>query len=198
VKKFKYEIDFQEGPGIMAVDFESEGVPLLRIRNLKPNGVDLTDCNFLSPEKVEEVWRNYKLKENDLLISTSATTGLVSHVTKCAEDTIAYTGIIRLRPIDKERIDREFIRLIVSSELFFNQIDLLKTGSTIQHYGPYHLRQMIILRPPIDEQASIHLETNKIIKKLDGTIELTTNSIIQLKEYREALITAAVTGQIKV
>ena len=69
IKKFNYVIGFQEGPGIMAIDFLDDGVPLLRIRNIQGNNVDLDDCNFLDPFKVVEKWNHFRCKKNDLYYS---------------------------------------------------------------------------------------------------------------------------------
>ncbi|KTD34684.1 putative type I restriction-modification system (methylase S subunit) [Legionella moravica] len=194
---FKHVIYFQEGPGIMAVDFVDQGVPLLRIRNLTSNKVQLEGCNYLHPEKVEQVWKQFKLDIGDLLISTSATTGLVSSVGYEAVGSIPYTGIIRLKPKNKS-ISNEYIKLIVSSSLFFTQIDLLKTGSTIQHFGPLHLNQMFICLPPSDEQGEIVIFLNSQTEKIDEIKSKILEAIGRLKEYRSALITNVVTGKIKV
>jgi hypothetical protein len=89
--------DFQEGPGILAKDFHSDGVPLLRLRNIETPVVHLDDCNFLDPVKVAKRWPHFALREGDLLISTSASLGRVSVVDATATGSIAYTGIIRFR-----------------------------------------------------------------------------------------------------
>ncbi len=39
ISKFPYCVNYKEGPGILAVEFREQGVPLLRIRNLKPGCV---------------------------------------------------------------------------------------------------------------------------------------------------------------
>lgn len=197
IVKFKHFVGFQEGPGIMAVDFKDEGVPLLRIRNVQNGYVEMDGCNYLDPEKVERVWSHFKCKENDLIISGSASTGLVSEVRGDAIGSIVYTGLIRLWPYN-EKIEKDYICIIVSSELFFSQIDQLKTGSTIQHFGPEHLRQILMTLPPIEEQLVI---VNKVKFKLDSINKLITKAkeaIEKLEEYRSALITSAVTGKIDV
>lgn len=196
VTKFKYEIYFQEGPGILAKDFEESGVPLLRIRNLKGEGVQLEGCNYLDPAKVEKTWKQFRLDLDDLLITTSATTGIVSKVTEQAVGAIPYTGIIRLKPLSKESIKLDYIKLLVSSEIFFSQIDMYKTGSTIQHFGPYHLRQMIITLPPVLVQEKIVWEIEKRVLSITRVEEKLTKSLEALKEYRSSLITAAVTGKL--
>ncbi|CAO5058333.1 Type I restriction modification DNA specificity domain-containing protein [Microcystis aeruginosa] len=195
--KFSHFIDFQEGPGIMADDFKDEGVPLLRITNLKPGYVDIEGCNYLAIDKVEQKWKHFRLLANDLLISCSASTGLVSIVDQKSANSIAYTGIIRLRPA-RNNIARDFIRVLVGSDFYFTQINQLKTGTTIQHYGPVHLKQIKIPIPPIPEQQKIAQFLDRETSKIDNLITKTRTSIDHLKEYRTALISAAVTGKIDV
>lgn len=190
--RFSHFINFQEGPGIMAADFKDDGVPLLRIHNLKAGFVDLEGANYLDPQKVEKTWKHFKLNKDDLLISCSASTGLVSIVDEKAEGSIAYTGIVRLNPANS-KICREFIKRIVSSELFFTQIELLKTGTTIQHYGPIHLRQIKITLPPLDEQKAIAHFLDHKTKQIDDLIAKKEALLEKLDEKRTALISHAVT-----
>ena len=197
VRRFKDIIDFQEGPGIMAVDFHDEGVPLLRIGNLSGDSVALEGCNYLDAKKVEQKWSHYRLQQGDLLITSSASMGNVSEVLEDAVGSIAYTGIIRLRP-STSNLTMDFIRLIVSSALFSNQIDLLKSGATIQHFGPTHLKEIIVILPPVREQTEIVKSTSRQHAKFNKMIDLSNRQMNLLKERRSALISAAVTGKIDV
>lgn len=197
VTKFHYEIDLLEGPGILANDFFDEGVPLLRIQNVKDFFVSDEYKTFLSPSKVDSKWNHFRVASGDLLISCSASTGLVSEVGENTAGAIPYTGLIRLRP-QRKAITKDFIRYLVQSDLFFEQINLLQTGSTIQHFGPYHLHQMYITLPPANEQEEIAKVVKQHTNRLDDLIALGNNQIQLMQERRTALISAAVTGKIDV
>ncbi|MCC4856867.1 hypothetical protein BCV33_11250 [Vibrio lentus] len=196
VTKFKYQVGFQEGPGIMAVDFRDEGVPLIRIKNVQSTFVDLKGCNFLDPEKVEKTWKHFRCQQGDLIISGSASTGLITEVDENSVNSIVYTGLIRLWPITS--IKKDFIRWFVSSRFFFTQIDRFKTGATIQHFGPEHLRQMIICVPPENEQEEIAQYLELETKKIDNMVAINSKAIAKLEEYRSVLIASAITGKVDV
>jgi len=183
VNFFDY-VDFQEGPGIMAVDFTEYGIPLIRLVNLRKKTVTLEGCNFLSPEKVESKWSHFKLKNQDILISSSASTGIVSEVTEESEGSIAYTGIIRLRS-KKESLDRDFLKIFVGSEIFTRQIDSLVTGSTIHHYGPSHLKRVTIPLPPLSIQRQIVavLEQAEAVKRQRQEADALTGALLQSVFY---------------
>jgi len=74
----RYLVFFREGPGIMAEDFRSDGVPLLRVAGLRDGRVTLDGCNFLDPQKVATKWNKFKVKVGDRILSGSATMGAVS------------------------------------------------------------------------------------------------------------------------
>jgi type I restriction enzyme, S subunit len=196
IQKFGSAVGYQEGPGIMAEDFHEEGVPLLRVAGVQGRWATLEGCNFLDPEKVAAKWAHFRLEEGDLVISASATMGTVSEVSPEVAGAVPYTGLIRLKP--KSGLSKDYIRLLVSSHLFFAQIDRLKAGATIQHFGPAHLRQMMLVLPPLQEQGAITCFVERQVASLDSMLAEAASANAMLQERRSALIAAAVTGKIDV
>ncbi len=197
IKPLRNCVDFQEGPGIMAVDFRDVGVPLLRVSGVQEHWASLEGCNYLDESRVAERWDHFRLSLGDLLISASASMGTVCEVGDAAVGAIPYTGLIRLRGVPSE-MTKQFIRQVVVSNQFLVQIDLLKAGATIQHYGPTHLSQMVLAKPPIQEQELISDYLDAFLTRLDGLKGEAICTIELLKERRSALIAAAVTGKIDV
>jgi type I restriction enzyme S subunit len=175
VASFVEVTDFQEGPGILAIDFQDFGTPLLRLRNIQGTQVDLTGCNYLDPKKVDKKWAHFRLEKDDLLISTSASLGRVSIVPPEAVGAIAYTGIIRFRACTP-RVHQPYLRAFLSSALFVEQAESMATGSVMKHFGPSHLRQMAITIPTAAEQVQIA----EVFDALD-------NRIIHLRESNATL-----------
>ncbi|TKJ28314.1 restriction endonuclease subunit S [Blastococcus sp. CCUG 61487] len=139
-------LEFREGPGIMAVDFRSHGVPLIRLAGLKRGSDLLTGCNYLDPVEVERRWKQFRVKEGDVLLSTSASLGEVAVAGKSHEGAVPYTGIIAFRPRD-ERILPEFIPHMLTNVTFVQQIQAMGVGSVMKHFGPSHLRKMTVTFP---------------------------------------------------
>ena len=145
---------FQEGPGIMAVDFRDDGVPLVRLSGLSEPTVTLDGCNYLSPEKVADKWEHFRLVEGDLLVSASASFGRPAIVTEVAAGAVFYTGLIRFRPLD-DCLSAAFLRAYLDSPSFMRQATAFAVGGGIKHFGPSHLRQMQIQVPPDEEQERV-------------------------------------------
>lgn len=192
----RYAIQFQEGPGIGAADFRESGVPLLRISSIRGAVATLEGVNYLDPKTVDSRWSHFKVETGDLLINSSASMGSVAEVLDDeVVGSIPYTGIIRVRA---GLMVKEFARWYFESDAFMHQIELLKTGSTIQHYGPMHLRQVRVSLPEQHRQLEIARDLDGQTSRIDELISESEDLIALSQERRTALITAAVTGQIDV
>lgn len=60
------------------------------------------------------------------------------------------------------------------------------------------IKKFVLPVPPVEEQRDIAKQLSKALQKLDESNRLAMEAIKRLTEYRSALITAAVTGQIDV
>ncbi|MDX5452374.1 MAG: restriction endonuclease subunit S, partial [Rhodococcus sp. (in: high G+C Gram-positive bacteria)] len=127
-------LDFKEGPGILAKDFRSEGVPLIRLAGLKYGADLLEGCNYLDPDMVTSKWSHFQIAPGDVLLSTSASLGEVAIVGEEAAGAIPYTGIIRFRPRDSELLDPRFIRYVLESPQFKTQVEAMGVGSVMRHF----------------------------------------------------------------
>jgi len=197
VKPLKHAVRFIEGPGIMAADFTDDGVPLLRIASIVSRIATLDGCNYLSANRVAEKWSHFRVRRGDLLISGSASTGFCSEVDEITEGAIPYTGIIIIRPLPRVA-EKMFARWFFLSKAFLTQAELARSGSTIQHFGPSHLARMIVPLAAISEQQAIADFLDHETAKIDRMVTKVETVIERLKEYRTALINAAVTGKIDV
>ena len=163
---------FQEGPGIMKKDFRDSGIPLIRISGLQTNRVTLDGCNYLDPEMVKNKWEHFKLELGDIILCTSASIGKASIVDSETIGAILYTGQIRFQM--SSAITRDFFLYFAMSNVYLNQINILKTGNCIQHYGPTHLKQVIVPLPPIEEQSRITKKIKDLFNYLDVIMEQLT------------------------
>ena len=154
---------FQEGPGILAVDFRIQGVPLIRIAGMQEDVVKLDGCNYLDPQMVEDKWKHFKLDLGDIVISTSASMDKIAEVTEETVGAIPYTGLIRFKMFGN--INKEYFKYFIKSSFYATQINEQKSGGTIKHYGPTHLKKMLIPIPPIEEQQ-------RIVERLEALLPL--------------------------
>ncbi len=166
-------LDFREGPGIMAVDFCDQGVPLIRLAGLKAGADLLAGCNFLDPAKVQRKWSQFRVQRGDVLLSTSASLGEVAVVGDRGIGAVPYTGIIRFRPRNG-RVAQEFIPFALQSPDFKQQIAEMGVGSVMKHFGPSHLKHMRLRLPTVRHQRAIA----EVLGSLDDKIAANDSLIV--------------------
>ena len=135
------------------INLAKSKIPLIRISGLQSDKVLLDGCNYLDPVMVENKWKHFKLELGDVILCTSASIGKASIVGPEAVGAIPYTGQIRFKMT--QSLIREYFLYFANSDTYLNQIDRMKTGNCIQHYGPTHLKEVYIPIPPIEEQERI-------------------------------------------
>lgn len=79
-----------------------------------------------------------------------------------------------------------------------SEFNRIKMGSTHQTIYMPDIRQIGIPLPPIEEQRSIAVEALRQTEGMDAAANKVGSQIDRLQEYRQALITAAVTGQLDI
>ena len=86
----------------------------------------------------------------------------------------------------------------MSSRLFLDQIDMAKSGVGIEHFGPTHLKRMVICLPPSEEQSAIIDKVRSETKHFNQAITRAEREIALMREYRTRLVADVVTGQLDV
>jgi len=91
----------------------------------------------------------------------------------------------------------DYLFYIFNSRLFEYQSGAFLT-STINQLTVETLRNFEVPLPPNDEQAMIVSFLERSTAEIDQVVEKVEKAIEKLREYRSALVTAAVTGTIDV
>ncbi|WP_199308598.1 restriction endonuclease subunit S [Aphanizomenon flos-aquae] len=92
----------------------------------------------------------------------------------------------------------EFLQLFLSSSYEILRMISEGTGSTKGALTCEQLSEFVLPLPPLIEQKQIISSLNKSKINIDKLIKVTVKIIELLGERRTALITAAVTGQIRI
>lgn len=140
-------------------------------------------------------YERYSIKKGDLVVCEGGEIG------RCAiwerETPCFYQKALhRLRPVDPKNDNVRFMFYVlfdaVHQERFINGA----SKATIAHLPAETFRQYRFAYPPMIEQLEIVEYLDRETARIDRMVELNQQTIDKLKEYRTALITAAVTGKI--
>jgi type I restriction enzyme S subunit len=124
--------------------------------------------------------------------------GSAAVVESCPTQLMFSDKTYRIRTV-LSRLDGRFLALALQSQYMRDQIRLSVSGAEglANNIPQSKLKQYWITRPSVDEQRHILTELQPRFAALEETTQVTERSISILLEYRSALITAAVTGQIE-
>jgi type I restriction enzyme S subunit len=173
-----------------------DGVPLVTAVNIKGGRIDFSLGLEFMPESDYEDWMVRGLPESgDVLVTTEAPLGEVAQI----EDTrVALAQRIILLKADKRKITNEYLKYFFLSAAGQGELWTRASGSTALGIKASKFKGLTITVPPVTEQRKITCYLDGETEKLYKLKSVVTTSLEKLTEYRSALISAAVTGQIDV
>ncbi len=152
---------------------------------------------FLGDEKFEEL-KACEIFPEDILVTMMGTTGRCKIVPQNAKPGIMDSHLLRLRTNEEELLAVYTCLLLDQAQYVKHQISQMGKGSIMHGLNSYIIKNISIVIPSITEQHAIIDFLNRETRKIDKLIDKISESITKLREYRSALISAAVTGKIDV
>lgn len=197
VKRFKFCVSepLKYGANEAAESSDPEQPRFVRITDVDENG-NLRNETFKSIDA--EIAEPFLLNEGDLLMARSGATVGKNFMYKSNWGVACFAGYLIRARLNKDIMLPEFGNLFLNSGSYWDWVKSIFIQSTIQNISAEKYANFIFALPPKQEQKLIVEFAMKKRAQIAKVIENISNSIQKLKEYREALITSAVTGQIDV
>ena len=194
-RKFKWDIFYQEGPGLRTFQFTESGVRVICVSNITEHGIDFetTHTRHISQKEYEEKYKHFTVKNRDILLSSSGSIGKVSRYFFDGEPVILNTSTIRIHSSNENYYLDDFVPYVLSSNYIQIQLRFLMTGGIVSNFGPSHLDQLFNYIPTLSEQNQIVSFLDTKTSLIDSLIEKTKRKIELLKEKRTSLINEVVT-----
>ena len=178
--------------------YSDEGPIFLRIGNVESGSIDLNmdEVQHVDPPRGSEGERT-RVKPGDVLLSITALIGAVGVVSEDLPEAFVnqHLALIRLSNPD---VDSRWIAYCMFSSVGQAQFAADLYGGTKDGLGLSDVRSLVVLTPPIHEQKRIVAHLDRQTAKLMQLVQAVRTGINHLKEFRSALISAAVTGKIDV
>ncbi|MDD3839428.1 MAG: restriction endonuclease subunit S [Clostridia bacterium] len=177
-------------------DMISGDVKVYNQRTVLDNDFNSGDY-YIENYKYEEL-RAFEVFAGDILVTTRGTVGKTAIMPKNADRGILHPCLIKIT-LNPDRVCNEYVNIIFNStNIVTNKIKLESNATTIDVIYTDTLKKLELPIPPLDEQKSIIDFINVKTAEIDGLISKIRLQIQKLKEYRQSLISEAVTGKIDV
>lgn len=177
---------FQEGPGLRKWQWTDAGMKVINVTNILADGsVDTSNTSrYISLDEFNQRYSHFAVEDGDIVVASSGNTyGKVGRINRSHLPLMMNTSVIRFHPKSPITIDPDYLYAFLRSGFFKNQIEGLVIGSAQPNFGPAHLKQMKIIRPPYDIQKKIA----NIISAYDALIENNGRRINLLEEMARAI-----------
>lgn len=166
--------EIKNGYAFKSKDFASSGVPVIKIKNVKPNQIIESDFSYI-PETIAEEKSKWLIRKGDILLTMTgnrADGSPESWVGKAALFTLESKYLLNQRVAaitsNHKELDTEYLGYYLSSwesQLYFIKRSNSSGGQA--NISPDIVRNYIIALPPLEEQLKIV----GILKTIDARIK---------------------------
>jgi type I restriction enzyme, S subunit len=189
LKRFAQVIDCKH----YTVTFLDDGCPIVSIRELRDDKIDLSNAKMTSIEEWNFLREGRVPAIGDMIFCRNASVGALGYV-ESDETFCMGQDVCLIRPY----FTSKFMHYLLTSRFVREQIEALMVGATIRRANVEEIRNLVTAIPPPEEQTTITTFLDSETVKIDILVGEARQAIGLLKERRSALISAAVTGKIDV
>jgi len=168
----KSEKDITGGATPLGATYLEEGIPFLRVQNIRKNRLFLKNLKFIPQFIHEGDLQRSQLKPNDVLLTiTGVTYGLSCVIPDSLPQANMNQHSVRIR-VDEKTILPKFLSLFLNNGLGKTQSDRFITGSTRPALDYESVKSIIVLFPEnLEQQEKIVSESEKYLTKAHENIE---------------------------
>ncbi|MEY9867261.1 type I restriction enzyme S subunit [Peribacillus sp. B2I2] len=185
----------QGGYAFKSSDAKQEGIRWLKIANVGIGDIKWGEESFL-PEKYEEKYNEYVLKEDDIVMAM--TRPILNNELKIAviksSDIPALLNQRVCRFHLTSMIDRQFFYQLARNSFFVKEIQLKIMGTDPPNVSSKQIEDIQIPLPPITEQVQIA----NILKEIDKKANKEARCVKYLQDMKKGLMQSLLTGKVRV
>jgi restriction endonuclease S subunit len=145
-------------------EYSEEGTPFVRVSNLSP--FEITEEKYISEKLYSELTpedgvgvpftksKNHQPKKGEILFSKDATPGIAHFLSEEPQKMVPSGGILRLK-LKGNRVEPNYLTLVLNSLIVKEQINRDVGGSVILHWRPDQVKQTLIPILDKDKQEQI-------------------------------------------
>ncbi|MFB8752232.1 restriction endonuclease subunit S [Streptomyces parvulus] len=190
-------VDGPFGSAFSSADYASEGAAVVRLGNIGFATYRTADQAYI-PMSLYQQFRNHAVSRGDVLIAGLGDARNHAGRACVAPDlgpAIVKGKCFRAR-LESEAVDAQFVALLLSSPVGASAIE--GRGSTRSMINLEIVKAALLPIPDLRKQRSVVVEHQRAWEQSQAAVNACTRQLDLLAERRQALITAAVTGQFDV
>ena len=184
------------GSELHADQYVHAGVPVINPANLRA-GQLVPDLDSTVDANTAARLAQYQLAPHDVLFARRGEMGRCGMATQQQAGWICGTGCLRLR-VRAGKAVPQFLLHLLSTARVKDWLELRSVGSTMQNLNTSVIGSLPVALPPLREQQVLSAHLDGETAQIDRVVAQVDTAIDRLREFRLALVAAAVTGEIDV
>jgi type I restriction enzyme S subunit len=149
---FKQDIvDGPFGSELKREDYINEGVPVLKIQNVKPFAIELKKMDYVSIGKFQEL-RRHSYRPGDIVMTKLGSPLGVSAIVENLDEGVIVADLVRVRA---QRINTKYLCYHLNSQRTNDFLNSMQKGTTRPRVTLSAVRELPIVVPSPDEQQRI-------------------------------------------
>lgn len=165
---------------------EENGVPFIRITNLKNDTIDLTDVLFIKRGIHETSLKRTQLKSGELLLSMAGTIGLTVIVPDFISEANINQALARI--VLENGYSNYFVKEILNSKVGKTQTDRLSRPAVQSNINFDEIGSLLIPIPPLDKQKEIAEHITDIRKQAQQLRDKTKETLKKASNEIEKIL----------
>ncbi|MBC6412025.1 MAG: restriction endonuclease subunit S, partial [Hyphomonadaceae bacterium] len=183
VKRLGEAASVRSGFAFKKQHWTETGVPVVKNTNVKPGGLDMSGCSFVSESTALSV-ADFSLQEGDILISMTGHVGQLVEVRSNNLPAMLNQRVGRFTIKDIRRLDGRFLYYSLAEPKFRRKLEVLGYGSAQMNVSPTAIHGIKIPLPSLPEQREIA----GCLSSLDDLIEARKGQVAALKLHKRGLM----------
>ena len=169
------------GSNLKSSEYQSEGVPLVRLQNVDRWNFINKNIIYITAQKAKNL-SNHAYKAGDILITKlGAPLGKACIAPEESGEGVILADIVRVR-LDDGFLNKDFVLHQLNSEGVSNQLKGLTTGATRPRVTLKNMREVNLVVPPLSEQEAIVAILDKAFTAIDQAKANIEQNIANAKE----------------
>ena len=168
-------------------------IPFLYGGNIREYSIDFVNCRRMARASSRRLHAS-RLNSGDVVVVRVGAPGVAAVI----PDSVSEANCASVMCVTTKACSGEWLAFAFNSRFVRYQVEVVQYGAAQKQFNLEHAREFIIPVPPPELEAKLVGQMNLLRGKNKAIVAKTQVSIERTKEYRSALITAAVTGQFDV
>jgi type I restriction enzyme S subunit len=175
--------------------YVTTGYPVASPGDIAPGRIDLSDARrFVDETDYEDLADDLRRpRRGDIIYSRNASIGIAAYVDTDQKFCMGQ-DVCRISSRDQDQL---FLTYVLNT-LGVDQLAVQKVGSTFSRVNVAQILELLVPAPPPSVQTATARELDYLQSRHDRAVGLLDGQIDLLVEHRQALITAAVTGELAI